>query len=143
MSKTLDPKSTVLTIAGQKISGFAEGDFISVTYLEDLWTTVVGADGEAVRIKSNNQSAEITIRMMSTSAANVALSTLLLADIFANVGSFNLNVIDANTNTAHVALAAYVKKHPDRTYSTDSTPVEWMIATGDLKTEHGASSDIF
>lgn len=138
---TYDPKEVSVIAGGALIEGYADGSFVNVVYNNDLWSTVVGADGEYVRSKSNDLSAQITITLLNTSISNPILFAFLQADISGNLGSFPLVITDANTLTTHTTEAAYIKKHPDRDYQKESQPVAWVLETGRLFSVHGSSTD--
>src|SRR3954471_4025451 len=81
MVTTFDFKAVSAVFAGIILGGFADGTGIQVTQNEDSFKLTVGADGEAVRAKSNNRSGRVKISLLQGSAANDLLSALHALDV--------------------------------------------------------------
>lgn len=135
-----DAKEVSVQVAGQLLTGFADGDFVSIVYNADIWTTTVGADGEGVQSKSNDRSAQITITVLPTSPVNAILSGLL-EDGVTKV-PVPLSVIDPNTNSSHVTEGARIKKVPDKAYGKEASPIAWVFETIRLIPFIGGSTEV-
>ena len=44
-----NPKQVVVTFGGTKLSGFGDGDFVTISKREDTVTTIDGADCDSTR----------------------------------------------------------------------------------------------
>ncbi len=68
MSKKYRPDQVVVTVGGQRITGFAEGSFVEVVRNEEEWENVPDAYGEDVtRVQSHNKTGEISLTLKQDS----------------------------------------------------------------------------
>jgi len=139
---TFDPKDVSVIAGGLPIVGFAPGSFVSITYDEDSFSLQVGADGAAVRSKSNNKSATINITLMHGAIANQILSGFRVADEAANAGIFPLLITELGTGTVHSAEAAWVQKPPDIDYQTEAQPIPWVLRTASMDQNVGFAASL-
>lgn len=132
--KKYDPKA-VSVIFGGPITGFADGTFVSVEFDEDLFTKVVGADGEACRSKTNNLGARVTITLLQSSTSNTFLSAALNTDLNSPLGDgivpFFLK--DLSGNTLMSAENAWVVKPATVEYGREVANREWVIETDNMQ----------
>lgn len=82
---SIDPAQASVTVGTQLMQGFGE-DIVVAGRINDQWTDQSGADGEVVRINSNDQRGDITITLMATSKSNLYLSGLIAADRASGAG---------------------------------------------------------
>ncbi len=136
MLSIYDPKEVIVTINGQIITGFAE-EVVTVARAEDAWRDEVGADGEVVRIASNDRRGQITIQLLPTSASNLVLDVLRNADEVTGGSVFPLLVQDNRGNDVHVAAEAWIQKSPDAVYNKTAAPRVWVLRAADLRMVHG------
>jgi len=141
MTTTYDPAKVDMILNGVRLTGFASGTFISIEYNADSWSTQVGADGEAVRSKSNDQSAQVTVTVLPGSPANAILGGLKALDDADNRGAAACMIKDPHSNTVHLSEGMYVKKEPNTVYAVEGQAKEWTLETGRLKAAHGASTE--
>lgn len=127
MAKTYSPKKVVLSIAGQAITGYAEGTFISVENEVDGFTKSVGADGEVARMASSNVSGTLTLTLMQTSDSNDLLSSLYTADRISLSGKFPIHCEDKNGTTLFSAQEAWVVKPATIEQGNELSDREWRI----------------
>lgn len=129
-----DPNRVAISLAGIPMSGFADGNFLEVSYISDQFTDVVGTDSEVSRSKTGDGRATITIRLMQTSPTNDLLSALVNSDLStdggAGVGAFL--VTDKSGNTVLRAENAWIKKIPDVAFGRESQERAWTIMTDKL-----------
>ncbi len=133
---TYDPKEIIVSINGLIITGFSE-DVVTVARAEDAWRDEVGADGEVVRIASNDRRGQVTVSLLPTSRSNQDLSALQLADEVTGGSVFPLLVQDNRGNDLHVAAEAWIVKPPDAVYNKTAAPRVWNIRAADLRMVHG------
>lgn len=134
MLRTYDAKEVALIFAGNPISGFADGTFVSVDQNEDSFTLAVGSDGEGARSKNNNRSATITFTLLQTSASNAALAALHNLDILSANGDGIGPVLvkDNSGNSLYTADKAWVRKPPTAEFGREVGSREWTIETHEL-----------
>lgn len=128
---TYDPKKMLVTIGTIPITGWADGDFITITQPEDTFTKVRGADGMIERVLRHVLDAEITISLMRGSPINDALTTLFLIDREEGLGKVPFLLKDLNSTTTIASfLQCWIKKLPDLVGSTGDGQKEWVVDTG-------------
>jgi hypothetical protein len=96
--------------AGQ--SGYADGEFFTSDWADDLFKAVVGTDGSVARSKVNNRLINMTVSLLQTSSSNAYLSSLFNLDINqpngAGIGSFVLQ--DLQGTTLILCTRAWISK---------------------------------
>lgn len=132
---TLDIKACNLVIGTHRISGWADGDWLSWVFNVEQFTEHVGADGEGYWIVNPNLSARWTASLLPSSASNSVLSRLWQADIRTPGGlMFPCTFVDrANPETVLGSARARVLKLPDATWSTGPTVRQWLFGTTRLE----------
>ncbi len=127
--KTYDPKQVSVIIGVAPLSGFADGDFVTVERNEDNWTLLVGADGESTRAKNANKSGKVTIRLMSESVSNDTLSDLQIADELGGNAPFGILIKDSLGRSLYTAATAWINKQPPAAFGKD-TPADTVESHG-------------
>lgn len=135
-----DFRQVTVLLAGAPVTGFADGDSISVERAADAYTMQIGLDGEASRSKQNDNSGTITLTLLAGSPANLALQALYEADDLSGVGTFPLAIADLRGSFLAATTAAWIKKVPSRSFGRDNGSVEWVLETNDLLMGHAASA---
>lgn len=130
--KTYDPKQVAVIVGSQPLTGFGDGDFVSVERNEDAWTLMVGADGESTRSKNNNRSGKITITLQQSSRSNDYLSQLALADELSGRATTNVMIKDNFGTTLYNAATAWIVKQPAITFAKEAGSREWVLETDEL-----------
>lgn len=128
--RTYDPKKVVFVFGAIIATGYAEGEFIKIERMGDIFATVKGADGGIDRINLNNLTYEVELTLKQTSPTNEELSIATALDITANSGVATLIVKDLSGNSLFTAPQAWVKKDPESTYSDGMGNRTWTFATG-------------
>ena len=120
--KAYDAKSVTLTVDGNVIIGFQDGDMISYTNKEDMITTEVDAQGFASFAVNNSRLGQITINLSGNSASHKYLNTLANAHKqFPVVILSDTEKISATRAfIAKPADGAYGKQTPKRTYTIET-----------------------
>lgn len=127
------PEEVQLIVAGVPIHGFADGTFITFEWAEDLYTTVVSADGEVSRARSANRSGTMTVTLKQTSDSNAVFEGLAALDVMSNKGVFTLSLLDSS-NTEIFSASAWIQKPAGLTLSKGIENREWVIAIGRVYT---------
>lgn len=129
--RTFDPKEVSIIFGELIIRGFGE-TAISVVRDNPAWQMVIGADGEATRVKSNDRSGTITITLQQSSPSNDDLSTIALADEVSNAGLRPFFMKDNLGSTIYSAASAYIEQVPEAAYGKTPNERTWVIKTDNL-----------
>jgi hypothetical protein len=139
--KTFSMEKTCVTANGLPITGWADGDAITVEFNEDNWTHVVGADGEVTRVYQSRKDATITLRLGMGSTSNAVLANLKRLDEQTGV-PINITIIDFLLGDKVVANQCWCMRDPGRTFGQDASPKEWTYVVAELTVTHGGGSPI-
>ena len=131
-TSAFNPAETSVVVAGNTLTGFAEGTFVEIARAEDTFTDVVGANGEVTRIKRNNLSATITITLLQGSESNLVLSNLHNIDENTGIGVFVVNITDNSGGSTYKGAKAWVQKTSDVTFSSAHESRAWTIKVAQL-----------
>ena len=128
---TYDPSEVTFIYAGETITGFADGTFISVDKAEDDFSQSVGATGSYVTVRNRNESGTITFILQPTSSSNAILSGLRTLRLLSNTLTQPLLIKDGGTNKV-ITEDAVIKKLPTLDFAKDSSDRTWVIESGNL-----------
>lgn len=131
--KTYDPKKVVVSFGGAPLTGFAPGTFVEITYDEDAWTKMVGADGEGARARNANRGGKVKVTLMQTSVSNDVLSGYFVADRDLGTGALPLFVKDLLGRSLAVAVTAWIMKAADVKFGKELDTREWTFDTDNLE----------
>jgi hypothetical protein len=129
--KTYDFRKVAVLVSGVPITGFADGDAISVEFPES-WTKQIGAGGAHTRSRNNDQSAQMTLTLQQTSLSNAFLSGLAAADELTGAPILGVLIKDLRGNDLLAAAQAYCSQRPGLTFGKDSGTREWVIQLVDV-----------
>jgi hypothetical protein len=125
--KTFDPANYSLIIGPHIVEGFADGEFMNLSFQDDDWEHVSGADGEEMRVKKNDLRAELTMTLLQSSASNDYLSTLRSTDQASGAGVVPMLLKDNNGNSVAESIGCWVKRAPDMANSKSPSNREWVL----------------
>jgi hypothetical protein len=129
---TYDPKKVILTLGGVPINGYADGTFVQIDPNGDSFTKKVGADGEVVREKSNDNTHTVQITLLQTSMSNAYLRTVANTDKLTGLGMLPLSFTDLNTMESKFWPQAWVSIEPATGRAKETTDVQWTLHTGQI-----------
>jgi hypothetical protein len=129
--RTYSSSDLIVTLGGDRIGGWIDGEYMTVSYDSDFYTYVNGADGEVTRVKNEKRMASITIRLLQTSPSNDVLSGYLNADLIANI-PVPFVVKDLNGNTIFTGVQTSIIKTADFSFGTEGTAREWSLKAANL-----------
>jgi hypothetical protein len=139
-TKTYDAKQVCCIVGGAILSGFSDGDMVSIERNEDTFTLQVGTDGaDYTRSKTNNRSGRFTFSLMQTSAANLALTAIAKLDELGNAGAVPILVKDINGTSVYNASVAWCVKPPAANFGREADVREWVFETGELNWAEGGN----
>lgn len=140
-TKHYDADQVTVAIAGIPISGYADGEFLTLTMESDAFTDVVGTDGDVTRSKTNDRRATCTVKLMQSSDSNDLLSALYNTDQKApngaGVGAFLIK--DRQGRSLFAATACWIMKAPDISLDRTATAREWTIRVAELERFDGGN----
>jgi len=139
--RVYDPDQVSASIAGIPLSGFADGEFITIESESPTFDDVCGTDGEVTRSKSNDGRATITVKLMQSSPVNDLLSVLHNLDKNTpggvGVGPFMLR--DKQGTTLELAEKAWIQKPPDKSWDRTAKERSWVIRCANLISHTGGN----
>lgn len=127
--RTLDPKQIIIAFGAIPITGFPDGDFISIVPDGPSFEVVKGADGSVDRA-NKNPIYTVTITIKQTSISNDLLSAHNALDVATNIGAVPLTVKDLNGTSLFFAPQAWIEKVPDAATGNTINTREWIFRTG-------------
>jgi len=133
--KTYDPKKVIVVFGGVSITGYADGTFVSVAPATERFSKVVGADGEVARARSNDNTHEVTITLMQTSASNDDLADISGQDRDSNSGVRSLTIKDISGKTLMFWPEAWIRQTPNVEFAKTAGERGWVFDTGQITTE--------
>lgn len=138
--RTYSPDLVSVIIGERPITGFADGESITAERNNDAFTRVIGMTGEGARVRSNDRSGKITLKLMQTSPDNEYLSTLFNEDEATAARVFNVMIRDQNGTSLHEAQTAWIVKPANASFGKELADREWMIECDNLKMFSGGSN---
>ena len=133
-TKTHNSAEISVCFANYDITSGRADEFCVTEYNKPLYEEQIGPDGELTRIKSNDRSAKITVRVKSTSDGHRNLLSLYgLAQLEPNGGDLApFQVRDRNRGILESAELAYIKQAPANAYGQEPGDREWVLYTAKL-----------
>ena len=125
-----------VVIDGLTASGFGE-EKVKLSRLEDAVSSLSGADGEVVRILSNDRRGLITITLLPNAAFNLTLSAKANLDALTGGGVFTVAVKNNLGLSIYGAPACWIRRIPEVTVSKGIDVLAWEIEAADLAMVHG------
>jgi hypothetical protein len=123
------------------LQGKGDGPFCRIRYMSPAFSSKAGSDGLVSRSRSNDQRAEVTIILETTSASNAALSAAITAGLnFRNGRDIGpLLIQDMSGFSLYTAEKAWVVQFPDREYARETGQAEWKIECAKLVAFEGGN----
>jgi hypothetical protein len=138
---TYAAEKVVITVGPVIVTGFTDGDFVTVKYDEDRYTHKAGADGEVGRAKTASRAGTVEITLSATSLANDELSTLFnLAQVGGIDPPIPVGVADLSGRSLAGAAKAWIKTAPDMTFGKDVGERVWTLQGAGLFINYGGNS---
>ena len=130
--RTYNMKDISFICGERAITGFAEGDAITVRRREDMYKLKIGASGEGVRSKTNNRSGQWEINLLQGSDDNEFFSALAVADELNGGGKFPVRHKDNGGSSLYGAEQVWATKIPDSAFAVEAGAVTWLLETHDM-----------
>lgn len=130
----------VTIVGGAIITGFGDGDYITVKYDEDRYIKKTGCDGEVGRSRTASRAGTIEIVTSATSKANDELSAIFN---FAQIGGIDPPVVfshaDLSGRSFAAASKAWIKTTPDYKFGKEIGENVWILDAADLAINFGGN----
>lgn len=139
---TYDPQKVTITLGKLTIVGYADGSFAKAYRNEDTFTIVVGADGNATRVRNANRSGRVEITLKNSSPSNGALQAIAIQDELNGTGINPIFVKDNSGSGLAQGQNAWVVKIPDLERAKELGDVTWIIETDILAPQQGGTTPI-
>lgn len=128
-----------ILFGGIKISGYADGTYISVKRSSPLYTKKIGADGTGARARQADLSGEIEITLLATSPSNDFLSAQVVLDRNGlGVNGFQMTDKLSPNEICH-ADRAWVAEMPQTEKDKEVGEKKWVFHTIKLEMFHGGN----
>lgn len=141
--QTFDPKQLFITWGGFILTGWAQ-DVIRVRYDTDAVLDESGADGETVRVLTNDLRAAITLSFQPTSKANDFMQRTGNADRLTGGGVLPFFARDTIVGGRDVmsAAQAWLSTWPEVIRRKGVEPQNWVLRTNNLSMLLRGSSQV-
>lgn len=133
---TYDPAKVIVTIGQNIVTGFSDNDFIRVTFDEDRYRKVTGADGEVTRVRNASQAGVVEITLLSSAPSNSELSALIN-----NPDAVTIGINDLSGESVMLASRCWVKKPPDMVFGKEITDRVWTFDCADIQMDIGGTTN--
>lgn len=137
--RNYNAKKVACIVGAVMLTGFHDGDKVSVERNEDTFTFQPDTDGGGTRSRNNNTSGRFTFTLSQTSPVNAALSALAMLDETAGAGAVPILVKDAGGLSSYGCETAWCVKPPTGDFTKESGPRVWIFETEDLKWFEGGN----
>jgi len=135
---TFNPKDILFTWGGVPLPlGISAGNFVKLERVTKVWRLVIGTDGEAAPVRTNNSSGIVTFRMRQAAENATALSALLtiseITGLFVALRALPFILTDAPSGrTLWHAPQAMLEGWPADEFGTAENDREWVLITPSL-----------
>lgn len=122
------PNQVEAALGGKLMSGFTEGDFITVEFAADDYEEKVGAQGDVALTRIHNPLATVTMRLQQQSPTNDDLSALRDSGMEATAAGFASSFsLRDSSGTSIVQGTAWVRKRPTMAFGNSGGTREWVL----------------
>lgn len=142
------PESVMIVISKgdfvHRVTGFAEGTFITASRLVPASEPYIGSDISGGRVKRRNRSANVTITLHQYSQSNDVLQALQRADEAAddNTYVFNCLITDNSGHTKLFSSQTIIATTPDVSLSSTTETRDWTFFMFNSDTLIGGNTPI-
>jgi hypothetical protein len=122
------PTDVLVQHGTNRLSGFGDGDFVTITKREDGITVIEGADGDATISHNPSSTYNVDITLMEGSSSNDAMSIAYNAQTIAKGRiSVPLTVRDTGGRDVFISEASWIVKPADMTKSKEAGMRTWSL----------------
>jgi len=121
------PNDVRIVVGATPITGFASGTFITARRNKPTWKTIKDCDGPGIRIRTNDYSATISLKLRQGSPSNDFLSSLILADEISGELAVPMTVQHIPGRSIYVSSFTSIEGPPPMAFGTDENDVPWTF----------------
>jgi len=131
--KTYAPQEVRVAWAGFPLTGFADGEFVTITPNSDLTDEVVGSQGDIAITKIANWTGMVTITLLQNAECNLYLSNIYAAQQrAADIVRENMTITDPSGSTLYECRDAHLKTAAPVTLSDGQNGKVWSFFVSNL-----------
>ena len=127
-----DPGKVHVIINGVDISTSGAAEFCSIEPRGPLWRTIVGSDGEVIRVRAASFPALVRIRLLPNAPGLRALSYPAVADLSLGFTAVPLLISDFGGPWSYAVPTAYLESWPSQAYTASGAGTEWVYSCPSL-----------
>lgn len=134
--QTYNPKEVRVTVAGQIVTGYADGASVVIERgVPERYTAHVGAQGEVSRTATTNRTAKLKFTLKQTSPFNQKLQVI---EATLNAAKFPVQVSN-KSDLKYVAGSseAWIESMPNKEFGGEEQMREWVIFMADFTEKEG------
>lgn len=128
----LNTESTIIYGKVPLVGPFAAASIAKVTYNQEAWVLVVGADGSATRVQVPDGSARLEVYLQQSSQSNKYLTAKHYEDQVSGIPS-DLLFDNPRSGVKYQATTAWITKIPDDEFGTAVGERTWVFETDNMK----------
>ena len=126
--KTYNPKNTTIVIGTHTVKDYDDGQFINVEFESDSYEHLSSADGNGVRIATNDGRATATLTLMQGSDSIPFLEGLRLLDKISDSGVVPFMLKDTRNGDLIATESCWIKKKPAYARGKSKEATVYMIS---------------
>lgn len=131
--RTYAPQEVKIAWGGFPITGFADGEFVTITPNSDLTDEVIGAQGDVALTKIANWTGTVTFTLLQNADCNVYLSNLYFGQQKAkDIIRENLTITDPSGSTLYDCRDAHMKTAAPVTLGDGQNSKTWTFFVSNM-----------
>lgn len=124
----------IVLVDGIRVEGYNDGDAVEVEYESEVWTDVVGSDGEVTRSATNDRRATITFHLSETSSLNRFFRNKVMAGRTLGIGdTFSVMIKDIHNGETVISPQTWVKTDPGVSKGREAGDRDWACMGADVR----------
>jgi hypothetical protein len=128
--KTYDFARVLVLLGGVPITGFADGESITVRPNGDRYSSTKGNDGDVVHSRVNDDTYTVVLRLQAQSPGNAILLAQHVLDAAGNSGVVPFILRDQGGLDVFTAPECRIARLPDMAFGREAGTREWTLTTG-------------
>lgn len=126
--RTYAPEDVEVSLAlVHRVTDYAEGQAVSISKDEDVFSTNKGAKDHVERIHTPDSTYTLTLSLAQTSPTNAVLTAMYGVDNASRLGMFPIFIKDASGQSVFTSPTCWIEGLPDASYSSSIETREWTI----------------
>lgn len=134
MARTFDSKKVIVSVGGNEITGFADGDAIEVSWNSEEWLQTAGIKGDITWNRNNDESGVVTLTLKSLSPSLIDLKEIAKGQA-TEADAIDVSITDKNTNGEKISgTDGFIdQRAADRSWGEEEGTVEIPVKCSVLK----------